>query len=86
VEKIKKQIICGLAQTVVYVMVLLQVLVSTALSNSGLIKSGKFCWLLTCAKELGLKNGLVITKSKEGAETIDGIRVRFVPLWKWLLE
>jgi len=56
------------------------------LSNSGLIKSGKFCWLLTCAKELGLKNGLVITKSKEGAETIDGIRVRFVPLWKWLLE
>ncbi len=42
--------------------------------------------LLTCANELGLKNGLVITKSKEGAETIDGIELRFVPLRKWLLE
>lgn len=42
--------------------------------------------LAACAKELGLKNGLIITKSKEGAETVDGIKVRFVPLWKWFLK
>lgn len=42
--------------------------------------------LATCAKEMGLKKGLIVTKDMEGTESIDGIKVEFVPLWKWLLQ
>jgi len=41
--------------------------------------------LAACAKEVGLKEGLIITKSKEGAESIGAVKIRFIPLWKWLL-
>lgn len=41
--------------------------------------------LAACAAALGLRNGLVITKDVERAETIGGIKVQFTPLWKWLL-
>jgi len=33
-----------------------------------------------------LKQGLVITDSYEAEEKLRGKRIRFVPLWKWLLE
>ncbi|MBI5882338.1 MAG: ATP-binding protein [Elusimicrobia bacterium] len=42
--------------------------------------------LTACAEEFGLKNGTVITWGVEQVENISGIKVRFVPLWKWLLE
>ncbi|ODS42382.1 MAG: hypothetical protein MSIBF_03395 [Candidatus Altiarchaeales archaeon IMC4] len=42
--------------------------------------------LVECAKETGLKEGLIITKDKEGREEIEGIKINFVPLRKWLLE
>jgi len=42
--------------------------------------------LVACAKSLGLKNGLIITKDIEHVENVDGIKVRFVPLWKWLIK
>lgn len=41
--------------------------------------------LAACAKEVGLKGGLIITKSKEGVESIGAVKIRFIPLWKWLL-
>lgn len=46
--------------------------------------------LLNAGKELRCSNLLVITWEREGRETIEwfGIRgtIRFMPLWKWLLE
>jgi predicted AAA+ superfamily ATPase len=42
--------------------------------------------LAACAKEFGLKNGTIITWGVEQIEDVSGIKVRFVPLWKWLLE
>lgn len=41
--------------------------------------------IIGCAKEFGLKDGLIITKEIEGTEIIDGIKIEFIPLWKWLL-
>lgn len=40
--------------------------------------------LVSCAKETGLKSGLIITKDYEGQEKVDGVSIKFVPLWKWL--
>ena len=42
--------------------------------------------LVSCAKEFGLKSGLIITKEEESVEKVDGIEIRYMPLWKWLLE
>jgi predicted AAA+ superfamily ATPase len=42
--------------------------------------------LVQCAKETGLKEGLIITKDKEGHIEVEGIKIKFIPLWKWLLE
>lgn len=41
--------------------------------------------LVKCAKEFGLKEGLIITKDFEAAEKVQGKTIKFVPLWKWLL-
>ena len=42
--------------------------------------------LVACSKALKTKNGLILTKSEEGTETHSGIKIKFVPLWKWLLS
>ena len=41
--------------------------------------------IINCAKEFNLKEGLIITKDYESREMLDGIKIKFVPLWKWLL-
>jgi predicted AAA+ superfamily ATPase len=45
---------------------------------------------LKAGEELRCKNLLVITSNKEGEEEFEwfGIKgkVKFIPLWKWLLE
>jgi len=41
--------------------------------------------LISCAKELKIKKGTIITKDYEATETIDEIKIEFIPLWKWLL-
>ncbi len=41
--------------------------------------------LLKAAKELRCKNLLVITWDYEAEEKVDGKKVKFIPLWKWLL-
>lgn len=42
--------------------------------------------ILECVKEFGLRQGLVITRDYEAEEKIQGKKIKFVPLWKWLLE
>ena len=42
--------------------------------------------LTKASKELKCNNLLIITEDKEGEETINGSKIKFVPLWKWLLE
>lgn len=48
-------------------------------------KERELSGLIACAKEFGLKQGLVITKNVETKETKEGVRITFIPLWKWLL-
>ncbi len=35
---------------------------------------------------LKLNQGLVITEDLEGEETFEDKKIRFIPLWKWLLR
>ena len=42
--------------------------------------------LVNAMKEFKLKEGLVITEDYESEEKADGVRVKFMPLWKWLLN
>ncbi|VVB87600.1 AAA domain protein [uncultured archaeon] len=42
--------------------------------------------LVACAKGTSLKQGLIITKDFETIETVDRIKVQFIPLWKWLFD
>ncbi len=37
-------------------------------------------------KEFKLDEGIVITEDEEATEKYDGKSVKFMPLWKWLLE
>lgn len=41
--------------------------------------------LLKASKELKCKNLLIITEDKEGEETIKNKKIKYIPLWKWLL-
>ncbi len=49
-------------------------------------KEREIIGLVECAKEVGLKKGLIITKDYEDSEVFSGIHIKFIPLWKWLLE
>ena len=42
--------------------------------------------LLAACKEFKLKSGIVITEDREREEKIENKKIRFVPLWKWLLD
>ena len=42
--------------------------------------------ILACAKEFRLRESLVITKDYEKEEKIENKRIKFIPLWKWLLK
>ena len=42
--------------------------------------------LVECSKSMGIKKGMIITRDDEGTETIEGIHIKFIPLWKWLLK
>ena len=42
--------------------------------------------LVACAKEFGVKSGSIITRDVDLHETISDVKIRFIPLWKWLLE
>jgi len=42
--------------------------------------------LILCTKEFNLKEATLINKEIEDKKTIEGIKVNFIPLWKWLLS
>ncbi len=41
--------------------------------------------LVECAREFGLERGMIVTKDIKKEETIEGTKIRFTPVWKWLL-
>lgn len=41
--------------------------------------------LVLAMKKFKLSEGLVITEDYEGEEAINGLKIKFMPLWKWLL-
>jgi len=41
--------------------------------------------LVKAAKEFNLKKGMIITRNIEDSKRFGGVRIKFVPLWKWLL-
>ncbi|MBU0958436.1 MAG: ATP-binding protein [Nanoarchaeota archaeon] len=42
--------------------------------------------LLEAMNTFKLKEGFIITEDKEGEEKIKGKKVKYIPLWKWLLQ
>ncbi len=48
-------------------------------------KERELSGLIACAKEFGLKQGLVITRDIDAKEIKEGVQITFIPLWKWLL-
>jgi len=41
--------------------------------------------LIAACKELNLKEGLILTEDIEKREKIEGVKITFIPVWKWLL-
>ncbi len=54
--------------------------------NSVKTKDREVRGLAECARESGLDHGLIITKDLEKVEFVGGIKINFMPLWKWLLK
>jgi len=50
------------------------------------IKEREIKALLKAMEEFKLKESLVITEDYEAEEKFKGKKIRFMPLWKWLLE
>lgn len=50
------------------------------------IKEREIDGLLETMKKFKLKEGVIITQDFEGEEKINGRKVKFFPLWKWLLD
>ncbi len=48
-------------------------------------KSREIKGIVSCSKELKVKKGLILTKDFEDEKTIDGVKIKYIPLWKWLL-
>lgn len=42
--------------------------------------------LVEAMGEFDLKNGLVITEDYDGEEIVEGKKITYIPLWKWLLQ
>ena len=41
--------------------------------------------LVAAARAFGLEEGTIVTSDAEDSETVDGVRITYIPLWKWLL-
>ena len=41
--------------------------------------------LVEAMEKFNVKKGLIITQDYEAKETIEGNKIEFIPLWKWLL-
>lgn len=53
--------------------------------EQGPLPAREVAGLVEACKALGLAEGTVITDREEATETVEGVTVRVVPLWKWLL-
>ncbi len=42
--------------------------------------------LLAAMKEFGLSEGLILTGNQEEERVIDGMKIKIIPIWKWLLK
>ena len=42
--------------------------------------------LAKASKELRCKDLMIITEDKEGEEKVDNNKIKYIPLWKWILE
>jgi hypothetical protein len=49
-------------------------------------KKREIAGVLEVAKKFNLKSGLIITEDEEGRIKKDGIKIKIIPAWKWLLE
>lgn len=49
-------------------------------------KSREINGIVSCSKELKSEKGLIITKDFKDEKTFERIKIKFIPLWKWLLE
>ncbi|MCJ7816274.1 MAG: hypothetical protein MUP55_00305, partial [Candidatus Aenigmarchaeota archaeon] len=54
--------------------------------NDANVRKREISSLLKAAKELKTRSLVIITEDKEGEETIEGKKIVYRPLWKWLLE
>ncbi|MGC8516345.1 MAG: ATP-binding protein [Candidatus Acidifodinimicrobium sp.] len=63
-----------------------QIIQVTYASSREFIKPREINNILLASKELHCNNLLIITWDYESEEKIKGKRIRFVPLWKWLLN
>ena len=56
------------------------------INNKMEIKEREIKNLLSASKELYCSNLLIITWDYEAEEKINGKKIKFIPLWKWLLN
>ena len=63
-----------------------QIIQVTYISSREFVKPRELSNLLLASKELRCNNLLVITWDYEAEEKIKGKKIKFVPLWKWLLD
>jgi len=61
---------------------LIQVCYSLTLES----KKREISALIEASQELNCKNLIIITWDKEGGEEIKNKKIKFIPLWKWLIE
>lgn len=63
-----------------------QLIQVTSASDSDEIEKRETDALVKASKELGCKDLLVVTTDYEDEKYVKGEKIKFIPLWKWLLE
>ncbi len=53
--------------------------------NNNSTKERELKSIIECAKQFKKKNATIITNDFEDIQNIEGIKIRYIPLWKWLL-
>ncbi len=63
-----------------------QLIQVTYADNKNEIKEREIRALIKASRELKCNNLLILTKDYEAEEIVEGKKVKFIPLWKWLLQ
>ncbi len=64
----------------------IQLIQATHISNRQELKENRVSSLLRASKDLKCDNLLFVTWDFEGEEEFEGEKIKFIPLWKWLLD